>query len=259
MAARGATVPLDWLEASSLDRSSPVPLYFQVAQLLQAAIGDGRLPPGVRLDNEVALAEQLGLSRPTMRRAMQHLVDKGVLVRRRGVGTRVVQPTVRRPLGLSSLFEDLAAGGQAPATRVLELTEVPAPAGAASALRMKEAQPVLVVQRLRSGEGRPLARMTNYLPMDLPGLLAGLTREALETRGLYQVIRGLGIRLHTADQAIGARLATSGEARLLDEPRGAALLTVQRTAYDDHGRPVEFGDHIYAASRYSFELSLLST
>src|SRR5450631_1681896 len=109
----------DLLSSLSLDRTSPVPLYFQVAQVLEAAILDGRLAPGTRFDNEVQLAEQLGLSRPTMRRAMQYLVDKGVLVRRRGIGTRVVQPKVRRPLGLSSLFEDLTASGQLPTTTVL--------------------------------------------------------------------------------------------------------------------------------------------
>ena len=79
-----------------LDRTSPVPLYFQVAQAMEAAISDGRLPPGSRLDNEVYLAEQLGLSRPTMRRAMQYLVDKGVLVRRRGIGTALIAWTYAR-------------------------------------------------------------------------------------------------------------------------------------------------------------------
>src|SRR5689334_22867068 len=109
------------LNSLDLDRASPIPLYFQVAQVLEAAILDGRLAPGTRFDNEVYLAKQLGLSRPTMRRAMQYLVDKGVLVRRRGIGTRVVQPKVRRQLGLSSLYEDLEVSGQRPSTVVLSL------------------------------------------------------------------------------------------------------------------------------------------
>ena len=73
------------------------------------------------------------------------------------------------------------------------------------------------------------------------------------------MIRSLGIHLHAADQQIGARTATAEEARLLGEVRGAALLTMQRTAYDDDGRAVEFGDHVYAASRYSFSLSMLAS
>ena len=83
-----------------VDRSSPVPLYFQVAQHLEDAIHAGAFPTGTLFQNEVDLAASLGLSRPTMRRAMQHLVDKGLVVRRRGVGTRVVQPKLRRPLEL---------------------------------------------------------------------------------------------------------------------------------------------------------------
>jgi len=241
-----------------LDRNSPVPLYFQVAQAMEAAILDGRLPPGTRLDNEVQLAELLGLSRPTMRRAMQYLVEKGVLVRRRGIGTRVVQPKVRRPLGLSSLYEDLSSSGQKPTTEVLSLTVEAASGVIAEALAVEAGTPMSVLVRLRSAAGAPIARMCNYLPHTIPGIAEGLTVQALEEQGLYQLIRALGVQLHAADQTIGAKTATAEEARLLGEPRGAALLTMQRTAFDDHGRVVEYGTHVYAASRYSFSLSMLA-
>jgi len=242
-----------------LDRSSPIPLYFQVAQSLEKAISDGTLPPGTRLDNEVQLAESLGLSRPTMRRAMQYLVDKGVLVRRRGIGTRVVQPKVRRPLGLSSLYEDLQNSGQHPTTSVISLTVEPASASIAEAMSIPIDTPVTVLVRLRSAGGLPLARMCNHLPHTIPGIADGIDKDVIEAQGLYQVIRSLGVQLHAADQVIGARTSTAEEARLLGEPRGAALLTMQRTAYDDHGRAVEYGSHLYAASRYSFSLSMLAT
>ena len=67
------------------------------------------------------------------------------------------------------------------------------------------------------------------------------------------------MQLHSATQVIGARTATSAEGRLLGERKGVALLTMQRTAYDDHGRTVEYGTHFYLASRYTFQMSLLST
>lgn len=72
-----------------LDRSSPVPLYFQVAQVFEKAILDGQLKPGDRFENELALASRLNLSRPTTRRAIQELVDKGLLVRKRGWAPRL--------------------------------------------------------------------------------------------------------------------------------------------------------------------------
>ncbi len=100
------------LRGFGVDRSSPIPLYFQVSGFIEQAIESGQIPNGSLFANEIQLAEQLGLSRPTVRRAMQDLVDKGLIVRRRGIGTRVVQPKVRRPLELSSLFDDLAGSGQ---------------------------------------------------------------------------------------------------------------------------------------------------
>jgi len=237
-----------------LDRRSPIPLYYQVAQHLERAIECGTLMPGTRFENELELADQLGLSRPTMRRAMQHLVDKGLLVRRRGIGTRVVSPKVRRSLELTSLHDDLTREGQRPTTRLLSLTSVQAPAELALAMALQTGDPVLEIVRLRSALDQPIAKMTNYLP---PGLL-DVGGDALEARGLYDLLRGAGIQLHSATQVIGARGASAAEARLLGEPRSAALLTMQRTTFDDHGAVVEYGNHIYAASRYSFQLSLLA-
>ena len=238
-----------------VDRNSPVPLYFQVAQQLERAIAEGRLTPGTRVPNELDLAEQLSLSRPTMRRAMEYLVDKGLVVRQRGVGTRVVSPKVRRTLDLSSLFDDLEAGGQRPHTTVLTNRVVDATPEVAQALALEPGTPVTEIVRLRSALDQPIARLTNYLPT---GRLS-VTTEDLERTGLYDLVRRSGVQLHSATQVIGARTASAAEARLLDERRGAALLTMQRTAYDDHGTTVEFGNHLYAAARYTFQMSLLST
>jgi len=243
-----------------IDRTSPIPLYYQVAQALQLGIEEGKLPPGSRLDSELRLADDLGLSRPTMRKAMEYLVEQGLLIRRRSLGTTVVQPKVRRPIQLSSLFDDLQAAGKHPSTSVLTFDLIPAPADVAHALKLDQGTTVHRIVRLRSADDRPIALMTNYLPVGLPNLgLDHLTREALEDAGLYRLFRSAGIHLHAADQMVGARKATATEARLLDESKGAALLTMQRISYDDFGRAVEFGTHVYAASRYTFSLSLLES
>src|SRR5881227_2041410 len=106
------------LRPVEVDRSSPVPLYFQVATRLQQLIEAGEIPIGTRIENEIDLAERLGVSRPTTRRAIQYLVERGMLVRRRGVGTQVVHPKVRRPVELSSLYDDLNAAGRIPRTEI---------------------------------------------------------------------------------------------------------------------------------------------
>ncbi|WP_329039713.1 GntR family transcriptional regulator [Streptomyces sp. NBC_01725] len=236
-----------------MDRTSPVPLYFQLSQQLEAAIEQGGLAPGSLLGNEIELAGRLGLSRPTVRQAIQSLVDKGLLVRRRGVGTQVLHSQVRRPLELSSLYDDLEAAGQRPATRVLRNTVEPATAQVAAALGVAEGADVRLVERLRYAHDEPMARLRNHLPLQL----LDCDTPQLESTGLYRMMRAVGITLHSARQSVGARAADAGEARLLDEATGAPLLTMERTTFDDTGRAVEFGVHIYRASRYVFEFQLL--
>jgi GntR family transcriptional regulator len=252
--ARAVTAPAFGSLDFALDRSSPVPLYHQLAQQLEAAIEHGVLTPGNLLGNEVELSVRLGLSRPTVRQAIQSLVDKGLVVRRRGVGTQVVHSRVRRPLRLSSLYDDLEAAGQAPATRVTRNETVPAGADVAAALGVAEGGEVTVLERLRLTHGRPVAVLCNYLPAGLLDL--GTSR--LESTGLYRMMRAAGIILHSARQTVGARSAGREEAARLDEREGAALLTMRRTAYDDTGRPVEYGTHLYRASLYSFDFQLLA-
>ncbi|MER7809607.1 GntR family transcriptional regulator [Streptomyces sp900116325] len=236
-----------------VDRSSPVPLYYQLSQQLEAAIEQGRLAPGSLLGNEIDLAARLGLSRPTVRQAIQSLVDKGLMVRRRGVGTQVVHSQVKRPLELSSLYDDLEAAGQRPATRVLCNRIEPATARIAAALGVPEGADVHLVERLRSAHDEPMALLRNHVPAGL----VDLGTERLEATGLYRIMRAAGITLHSARQNVGARLATAEEAAQLAEPEGAPLLTMERTTYDDTGRAVEFASHVYRASRYAFDFQLL--
>jgi DNA-binding GntR family transcriptional regulator len=238
----------------TVDRSSPVPLYYQVAVVLERAIEDGDLAAGEHLGNEIALAQLLGLSRPTMRRAIQYLVERGLLVRKRGVGTRVVHRAVRRPVELTSLYDDLAGEGRDPRTDVLLLEQVPASDTVAHVLGVAEGTAVLALERLRYADGQPLALLRNYLPAGI----VPLTEDLLRSAGLYQTMRAAGVRLHLASQVVGARAATAAEARLLAESRGTPLLTMRRTAYDEAGRVVEYGDHVYRASVYAFEFVLAS-
>nr|WP_281172703.1 GntR family transcriptional regulator [Jiangella gansuensis] len=238
-----------------VDRTSPVPLYFQVAQHLEQLIESGAYPPGTRLDNEIMLADQLGLSRPTMRRAIEYLVDRGLLVRKRGVGTQVVQPKVRRPVELSSLYDDLRAAGKEPRTEILSF-EVQEPSEVvAEALGLTTGGEVYAIRRLRYTGDEPLSIMSNFVPTELLRLDAA----SLAENGLYALIRNAGVNLKIATQTIGGRAARAAEARLLAENAGAPLLTMTRIAYDDTGRAVEYGSHLYRASMYTFELTLTTT
>jgi DNA-binding GntR family transcriptional regulator len=235
-----------------IDRTSPIPLYFQVTAQLEAAIDAGQLTPGDRLPNEIDLADSLGLSRPTMRRALEELVGKGLVVRKRGHGTEVANTQVHRRVELTSLYDDLDAAGQNPTTEVLKLDPRRLNAKAATMIGLDPATPVVYVERLRFAEGRPLAVMHNWLPPPF----ADVTSEDLARDGLYRILRARGVMPQVAKQRITARSASQREARLLKIRRGRPLITMQRTAYDTDGQAIEYGDHVYRADGYAIEVTV---
>jgi len=236
-----------------LDRNGPVPLYYQIAQRLEAAIRDDVLPAGSRLENEVALAQRLGLSRPTIRRAIQELVDKGLLVRRRGIGTQVVHGRVTRNVELTSLYDDLERSNQSPKTIVLSSERGTADAETAELLGVETGSPVLHLVRLRSADGVPLAILDNVLPQEF----LDLSIDDLSRYGLYQMLRTRGVTMRVAKQRIGARSANQREAELLDISKGGPVLTMSRTAFDNSGKAIELGRHLYRPDLYSFEITLV--
>ncbi len=239
----------------NIDRASPVPLYFQLAQHFETAIRSGTLKAGARLDNEVELAERLGLSRPTVRSAFLYLANKGMVIRKRGTGTLVAKERIDRDVELTSLFDELAAAGRAPSTQVIRNEVGHASDSVADALKLPERALVICLERIRLVDGEPIALMHNFLP----AALIHLPGDMLAEHGLYELLRASGIRLESATQRMSAKNASAAEAKVLHETRGAALLTMERIAYDETERPVEFGQHLYRASRYAFTTTMPSS
>lgn len=229
------------------------PLWIRLSRGLEGAIGSGALTPGARLENEVSMSERLSLSRPTVRRAIQELVDKGLLVRRRGVGTQVVHGSVARQIDLTSLHDDLARSGRVPSTRVLDVTFARVGSEVTEQLGLDPAARVLKIRRVRFADAVPIAVLENYLPE----AFADITAERLADVGLYHELRDRGVTLRVARQRIGARRASVDEGLLLDIGRGAPVLTMDRTAYDADGAAVEYGHHCYRPDLYGFEMTLV--
>lgn len=235
-----------------IDRSTPIPLYHQLAQQLREAITSGILEPGDAFENEIAMADRLGLSRPTVRRAIQELVAQGLLLRRRGLGTTVARRQIHRRAELTSLYDDLKRVGEAdPSTTVLSIGTVESER-AATALSMPADTPLLEIVRLRRAGGAPLAILHNWLPP----AYGDITADELEGSGLYALLRNRGARPVVAHQQIGARVPTAGERRHLNLRASQPVLTMTRSAFDAVGNPVEFGDHSYRAQDYSIEVMI---
>ncbi len=140
----------------------------------------------------------------------------------------------------------------APTTTVIRNEVAHASELVSQALQLPERALVICLERIRLADGEPVALTHNFLP----AALVHLSIEMLEQHGLYELLRASGIRLGSATQRMSAKNASATEARILNETRGTALLTMERIAYDESGRPVEFAQHLYRASRYAFTTSM---
>ncbi len=240
------------IDAIEVDRASPIPLYFQLISQLEGAIREGVIPYGTRLESEHELAERLGVSRLTLRRAFGDLVAKGLLVRRRNTGTQVVRPVIDEFGSFTSLYDGLVRAGRQPTTTVLVLEEVLAPPFAAASLRVEEGAPVCHLRRLRFADGVPLAIMENWLPVGI----APLAVDGLEQRGLFDLLRKAGVYPARTVRRISARLALAHERRTLEVlERPAIAIVVERQTSDASGRVFECGRYVFPASRHAVEVT----
>ena len=239
----------------AVDRTSPLPLYHQVASVIEQAIREGRYPPGTLIESEHELAEILGVSRLTLRKSIEELVGKGLLIRERGVGTRVVAPRVTRGLvaRLTGLHEDLVKDGLEVVTKVLSLASAPCPERSAEHFGIEPGETITKLERLRLVDGQPIALMWNVFP---EGVLEADPVE-LEEKSLYELLRNQGREPVMANQEIHAAPATGEEARQLEMPVGIPVLVLERVSYDRVGRCIEHSRTRYPGNQYSFEMQLI--
>lgn len=237
-----------------IDKASPVPLYHQVAQGIEAAIRTGGLPGGSRLDSEMDLATRLNLSRPTLHKAIEELVESGLVVRKRGVGAQVIATqAATHARGILSHFDDMHRLGNDPTSEVLSFSHVEADSATRESLDLPVKARVYHFMRLRKVGGRPQALMENWVRDDI----VNLDEVSLGARGLYQILRSSGVDIRVVNQRIGATVANEYQANVLQADVGSALVTMERTAIDEAGRRLEIGRHAYVAESYSFAMNLV--
>lgn len=234
-------------------RTDAGPRYAQLRRRLQEAVRQGVLAPNTALPPEREIAELTGLSRVTVRKAMQDLVEKGVIVQRQGSGS-FVRETVARVeqslLNLTSFTEDMAQRGLETASVWLERGIVRASPRELEALELDPGASIARIYRLRVADGQPLALERAALPLHiLPNPLE------VET-SLYEVLARDGHRPVRAIQRFTALNLGADEAGLLRVPANAAALKIERTSYLDTRAVVEFTQSIYRGDAYDFVAEL---
>lgn len=237
---------------SNIERTSAVPLYFQIQQHFAGLIQQGQLRPGDSLPPESSLASQLRVSKMTVRQAMKELEIAGLITRSRGRGTFVAFPRLRHELRrLTSFTEDISTRGMHPGAQTIFFGAASASAEVAEHLGVHPGERILRIRRLRLADGNPVALHDSFLKG------VRVHREELEQRGsLYALLEARGMRLVDADETIEAVPATRQEARWLRVSSGAPLLLVSRTAYRETGEPVEFVRALYRADFYRYSVRL---
>lgn len=235
-----------------LDKSSPVPLYYQLYLRLRSDIQAGVVRPGDLVGTEKDLQARYSVSRATVRKALDELGRTGQLVRITGRGTFVAEPPLRiQAPHLLSFTEDLHQRGIIPGGRVLAFERIPAPSEVAEALGGRPGETVLHIRRLRTGDGTPMVLVDHYLPSTIT-----LQRAALR-ESLYRTLEEvLGIRLQEAYHTVRATSCTQEEAEILEIEPGAAVLRFTRTTLNDRGRPVVYEQGSGRGDRYDYTVHL---
>ena len=245
--------------ATRIDLASPPgrPLYLQLVDWLRADAAGRKA--GARIESEPKLARRFGVSRFTVTRAIEILVDEGLFTRRQGLGTFVAPPRLRRaPTYLVSFTEAMAAQGRTashrllsfgPAAQSVELLAYPYP---------KDAR-LVRLDRLRFVDGAPTAIHRSVLDADI-ALRIGLTKAVASKPdfSLYRLFREGGLSIDRGVETLQARLATPEEARLLNLDKPSIVMTVRRETYAANGMLLDVDDAIHDARRYAYETEIRS-
>lgn len=237
----------------AVSRDNGEALYTQIARQIESELG--RLySPGDCLPSEGDLAARFGVNRHTLRRAIDELVDLGLVERRHGRGVFVLDTHLEYPIGVSTRFtENLAALGLQTANRILRKHTLPAIERVAQRLGIQAGAPVLWIETLRTADERPLCVISHFLSAErYPTLLANY-----EGGSLHEFLtQACGCRLKRTESLVTAVLPQGDDARLLGMPQNRPVLRVKSVNVDDRdGTPVEYAITRFRADRIQLRIN----
>jgi GntR family transcriptional regulator len=209
-------------------------------------VGDA-LPP------ERAWASELGVSRMTLRRAIDELVLDGLVVRRQGAGTFVAAPKITQPLAITSFSDDMRARGHEPSSSLLSMERIHAGPQLGRRLDVSPSDRLWRIVRLRAADGSPMALETLHVPVDL---LPGLDAEDLTSGSFYELLAARDIILARALQSIEPTVTDEQESPLLEVPLHSPAFLFERMSYTAEGTAVEFVRSVYRGDRYKLTAEL---
>ncbi len=236
-----------------IDHNSPIPLHFQVEELLRKMIELPEYKNGGFLPKEVELAKRLGISRNTIRQATNKLEYKGLLIRKKGVGTKVAENTVSTNLNSwHSFTQEMSEKGVDFVNFQIETKWVKADTTIASFMQIPEQTEVLCLIRLRGFEDGPFVYFESYFHPRI-----GLTGKEDFSRPLYDIIeRDYHVVPVLSREKIRAKSSSAITAKRLRIKRGDPVLVRERLVYDPGNRPVEYNIGFYIAEKFTYSIDI---
>lgn len=238
--------------AKPLERNSWEPLYFQIGERLREKIMH-ELSPGDRIPSENELIAEYGVSRNTVRQAIDALIKQNLVYRLKGKGTFILRERLQYGLlKLVSFTEETYQRGMRPSSRLLRLERMVPPAKIGEKLRLSKGEEVFLVERLRLANGKPMALNYSYHPCSL---CPTLDHEDISNDSIYRIIETqYHLNINCAKQVLKPTIASEYEANLLQIKTGSALLQVEGVAYLEDDTPIEYATLIYRGDIYEFPI-----
>ncbi len=243
---------VSFLKAYLVAATDARPIYSKVADGLAEAVGNKMMAAHSHLPSERILAQELAISRVTLRKAVDALVNGGLLIRRQGAKTVVAQRLEKTLSKLTGFSEETRARGLVPSARWISKSLVLPSSTEAMALALHPGEQVLRLVRVRLADGAPIAIERATLPASV------LASGDLVGESLYEALRGLGAAPVRGIQRIRAGVMTKSEATLLESEVGAPLLIIERRCFLEDGQAVEFTETRYNGESYEFMTELLA-
>jgi GntR family transcriptional regulator len=235
-----------------LNHESNIPLHLQAENILRSLIASGQYDDGKLLPKEVELAEQLNISRSTLRQAIHRLVFEGVLLRKRRFGT-VVAPKAMHSNARNwlSFSQEMQNQGFTAGNFELHIARKTPPSNNISAFfGIGKEQKLLTIERLRGTEDNPFVYFISYFNPSI-----GLTGNENFSRPLYEILeKDFGVVVETSREEISAQGALPQIAEKLDIKEGDPVLVRKRLVYDNHDLPTEYNIGYYKADSFTYTL-----
>ncbi|MDR7074143.1 GntR family transcriptional regulator [Fictibacillus barbaricus] len=236
-----------------IDKTSPVPLYYQIEEAIKLKIDKGEWESGSMISSEREFAENYEVSRMTVRQAINNLVNDGYLTRRKGKGTFVSGKKIEQKLlGLTSFTEDMKARGYKPASKLVSFQTIQANHQIAKVLEISHNNEIYEIKRVRLANDVPMAIETTFVPAQL----IHLQESHIQDGSLYSQVEQAGFHIDYATQSLEASIAREKESEILEIAKGAPVLLIQRQTYLTNGKPLEVVHSVYRGDRYKFMIDM---